>query len=98
MNDKPKKFDMSRLQPRSQRDNREDVERETQSALVPDSRARLRKGKVKSILFRCTEDRYMRIVKLADVLSVGCNSRISITDTIEAALDALEARHRLDNK
>jgi hypothetical protein len=88
-----KALDMSKLQRKSTRD-RADAEAHTQAGIEEDGRKRLRSGKDKALLYRCTPERREQITRLAEALSAGqtFGRTVSFTDTIDAALDALEAK------
>jgi hypothetical protein len=84
---------MSKLQRKSTRD-RADAETKTQAGVEEDGRKRLRSDKEKAILYRCTRQRREQLERLAETLSVGITigRKASFTDTIDAALDALEEK------
>jgi hypothetical protein len=88
-------LDMSKLARKSTRD-RAQTEAEIQAGVEQDGRRRLRSGKEKAILYRCTPERREQIQRLADVLSAGktYGRPASFTDTMDAALDALEEKLR----
>jgi hypothetical protein len=44
------------------------------------------------MIFRTTEEKRAQILRLADVLSLGKSKPVSITETIELAIDALDAK------
>jgi hypothetical protein len=84
---------MSKLQRKSTRD-RADAEARTHAGIEEDGRKRLRSDKEKAILYRCTRERREQLKDLAEALSAGqtFGRKVSFTDTIDAALDALEAK------
>lgn len=65
-----KALDMSKLQRKSTRD-RADAEAHTQAGIEEDGRKRLRSGKDKALLYRCTPERREQITRLAEALSAG---------------------------
>ena len=75
----------------SPRPNRAKAETEAQNAIY-DGRKRLKTGKTRPIIFRTTEEKRAQILRLADLLSLGQSKPVSITETIERAIDALEAK------
>jgi hypothetical protein len=88
-----KALDMSKLQRKSTRD-RADAEARTHAGIEEDGRKRLRSDKEKAILYRCTRERREQITRLAETLSAGntFGRKVSFTETMDAALDALEAK------
>lgn len=85
-------LDMETLQPKSTRD-RAKAEVETQAGVEVNGHARLRSDKVKAVLYRCTKDRKRQLEKLADALNTS-GRKVSFTETIDAALEALEEKLR----
>ena len=71
---------------------REKAEVDAHNALQYDARSRLRVGKTKAMIFRCTEEKRAQILRLADALSAGKQKPVSIAETIEMAIDALEQK------
>lgn len=84
-------FDMKNLERASQRDRR-DTEKDAQAGLEVDARKRLRSGKVKPLFLRQTAEGRERIMRLAEALSAGKNSPVTLAETVELALDALEEK------
>jgi hypothetical protein len=86
-----KGLDVSTLQRRTTRD-RAKLEEDTQAGLDEDARKRLRSDKVKAILYRCTRERREQIKRLAEILDERSklSRKVSFTETMDAALDALE--------
>ena len=84
------KFRMDEVE-NSPRSNRDKAESEAQNAIY-DGRKRLKTGKTKPIIFRTTKEKRAQILRLADVLSLGKSKPVSITETIEMAIDALDAK------
>lgn len=84
-------LDMTKLQRKSTRD-RAEAEAQSQAGIDEDARKRFLSDKVKSLLYRCTRERREQLVRLAEALSAGQTYRrkVSFTETIDAALDALE--------
>ena len=84
---------MSKLQRKSTRD-RVESELETQAGVEVNGHARLRSDKVKAILYRCTRDRKEQLTRLAERLSIEntFGRKVSFTETMDAALDALDAK------
>jgi hypothetical protein len=82
---------MDEVEETSPRLNRAKAEAEAQNAFY-DGRKRLKTGKTKPIIFRTTEEKRAQILRLADLLSLGQSKPVSITETIERAIDALEAK------
>jgi hypothetical protein len=76
--------------------SKEQNELAMQAGVVPDGHRRRNKGRTKAVLYRCTLERKQQLERLADRLSVGrpADDRVSFTDTISYALDALEAKLR----
>ena len=85
------KLRMDEVEESSLRPNRAKAETEAQNAFY-DGRKRLKTGKTKPIIFRTTEEKRAQILRLADLLSLGQPRPVSITETIEMAIDALEAK------
>lgn len=75
----------------SPRTDRAKAEVEAQNALY-DGRKRHKSGKTKAIIFRTTEEKRAQILRLADALSLGKPKPVSIAETIEMAIDALDAK------
>ncbi|MFY9876163.1 MAG: hypothetical protein WB610_08935 [Rhodomicrobium sp.] len=84
---------MSTLQRKSTRD-RADAEARTQAGIDEDGRKRFRSDKEKALLYRCTRERREQITRLAEALSAGntFGRKVSFTETMDMALDALEAK------
>ncbi|MGA7329724.1 MAG: hypothetical protein WBX25_35900 [Rhodomicrobium sp.] len=85
------KFDVSQLDIQNS-GNRAKSEAEAQNGLAYDGRRRLKVGKDKPMIFRTTAQKRDQILRLADLLSAGKPKKVSITETIELAIDALEAK------
>jgi len=81
---------MNSLQRKSVRD-RALAEAETQANLLPNGHARLRSDKITAILYRCTRERKERLHEMAEFLSAG-GRKITYTETLDAAMDALEEK------
>lgn len=86
-----KKFSMQEAQPLAQREDRAKAEIQKQNAVIPNGHERLKLGKTKQVIFRVTPEKHAQLVRLADALSTG-RKPISLTETMEKALDVLEAR------
>jgi hypothetical protein len=88
-----KAVDMMKLQRKTTRD-RAEAEALTQAGLDEDGRKRLRSDKVTAILYRCTRQRREQLTRLAEELSAGntFGRKTTFTETMDAALDALEAK------
>jgi hypothetical protein len=86
------KFDAATAKVRTRKEARADAERKAQAGVELDGNARLRLGKSKQVLYRCTEDDYARLIELAEALSAGKRKKVSITETIDLALDALREK------
>ena len=86
-------LDMSKLQRKTTRD-RGDSELESQAGVEVNGHERLRSDKVKAILYRCTRERREQLTRLADRLSIETTfgRKVSFTETMDAALDALEEK------
>jgi len=78
-----KPLDMNRMQ-RSSRDARDEAE--TAALAKVDGKKRLRKNRTEAMTIRLSPQRRAQLVRLSDALGVA------FVDTIEQALDALEAR------
>ena len=85
------KLRMDEVEESSPRLNRAKAEAEAQNAFY-DGRKRLKTGKTKAIIFRTTEEKRAQILRLADALGLGQPKPISIAETIEKAIDALEEK------
>ena len=88
-----KAVDMLKLQRKTTRD-RAEAEALTQAGLNEDGRKRLRSDKLKAILYRCTRQRRDQLTRLAEQLSAKdtLGRKTTFTETMDAALDALEAK------
>lgn len=78
-----KPLDMNQMQ-RSSRDARDEAE--TAALAKVDGKKRLRKNRTEAMTIRLSPQRRGQLVRLSDALGVA------FVDTIEQALDALEAR------
>jgi hypothetical protein len=85
------KFDVSQLDVTNP-GNRAKAEAEAQNGLAYDGRRRLKVGKDKAIIFRPTAQKRDQILRLADLLSAGKTKKVSITETLQMAVDALESK------
>ena len=88
------KFSMQDAVPASQRERREDAEAKAFRASDANGHTRRRAGKTRQIIFRCTPEKREQLERLADVLSAGRTTPASFTETMERALDALDAKLR----
>ena len=70
---------------------RDQAEADAQNTLY-DGRKRLKTGKDKAIIFRTTEAKREQLLRLADALSLGRSRPVSMAETIEQAIDALEEK------
>jgi hypothetical protein len=84
---------MNNLRRKTTRD-RGESELESQAGVEINGHERLRSNKVKAILYRCTPERREQLTRLADRLSIETTfgRKMSFTETMDAALDALEAK------
>ena len=90
-----KKLDMATIQPSSQRGSRDEAEaRALDGVEKTDARHRRKLGKTTQIIFRVRPEKKRQLVRLAEVLSAGKAVPVSLTETMEQAIDALEARLR----
>jgi hypothetical protein len=87
-----KKLDLAEVQPSTQRGSRDEAEARAQKAVEVDGRKRRKLGKTTQIIFRVRPEKKQQLVRLAEALSAGKAIPISMTETMEQALDALEAR------
>jgi hypothetical protein len=78
-----KPLDMNQMQ-RSSRDARDEAE--TAALAKVDGKKRLRKNRTEAMTIRLSPQRRAQLVRLSDAMGVA------FVDTIEQALDALEAR------
>jgi len=87
------KMRMDEIEPSGKQSRgRAEAEDEAQNALY-DGRKRFKSvGKTKAIIFRTTEEKRAQILRLADALGLGQPKPISIAETIEKAIDALEEK------
>lgn len=71
-------------------------EARAQAGVAVNGQTRRRKGRNKPFLYRLTEARRAQLERLADALSVGRSdeNRATFTETLDAALDALEHQRR----
>jgi predicted DNA-binding protein len=83
---------MKAIGPRPQRGSRDEAEDKAQAAVKTDARGRLKLGKHVQIIFRVTPETKQKLLRLAETLSAGKATPISLTQTMEQAIDALEAR------
>ena len=87
------KFRMDKDIDEAPRGDRAKAEAEAQNAIY-DGRKRLKSGKNKAIIFRTTEEKRAQILRLADALSLDKSKPVSMAETIERAIDALEREMR----
>lgn len=85
------KLRMDEVEEAPLRTDRAKAETEAQNTLY-DGRKRLKTGKTRPIIFRTTEEKRAQILRLADVLSLGKRKNVSITETIEMAIEALDEK------
>jgi hypothetical protein len=83
---------MTEAQPLAQRRNRAEAEHDAIDGLRPDGHARRRKGKTDQMFFRVTPEKKAQLHRLSELLSAGQPESVSYTETMERALDALEAK------
>jgi hypothetical protein len=74
------------------RGSRDTAETEKQESLNDRKPRRKRIGKTVPITFRTTPQKKHQILRLADRLSLSEDASVSITETIEMAIDVLEER------
>lgn len=86
------KISMTEAQPLAQRRNRAEAEHDAIDGLRPDGHARRRKGKTDQMFFRVTPEKKAQLHRLSELLSAGQPESVSYTETMERALDALEAK------
>jgi hypothetical protein len=91
-----KKLNMTDVQTQSQRGSRAAAEAAAQDAASgsKEGHYRRRLGKTLQIIFRVTPEKKEQLTRLADALSAGKTVKVTYTETLERALDALEASLR----
>jgi len=73
--------------------DRSAVETQRQAAVLGDRKPRKKRiGKTVPITFRTTPQKKAQILRLAERLSVDADAIVSLTETFEEALDALEEK------
>lgn len=86
------RFDMKEAQPVVQKKSRAAEEVDAMDGLRESGHSRRRMGKTTQIICRVTPEKRAQLFRLADLLSVGKPERISLTQTMEKALDVLEEK------
>jgi hypothetical protein len=76
--------------------DRGEIEARARAAVKVDGRQRLKRAgkspyaKTEQILYRCSLQKRGQLIRIADKLSIGKLEKVTLTETLDKALDALE--------